>query len=349
MVSPRTSRFRSAFTLVELLVVIAIIGILIALLLPAVQAARESARRSQCMNNLKQVGLAVQNYVSTNAKLPPQTRLEGPASGRHGATMWWVTSEYIEQGAAYESIPQNGTAAFSQGSTWWMGTSTTPVADFDRKRAICSAWRPKIWRCPSSSLPELQTENSPSGQWQFLWGSYVVLAGSSNHSSTDRTTPTGSAHHSSGGAFSGSEGRTMSTIIDGTSNTFIVGEQSAYLKGNTQNRTAMPPSGPTMGVKNSRAPKGNGTWSVTGAHDANGIDTDCRCFNLTTVRQAPNPPVTANWQLSPNCNTPLASAHPGGVVMLRCDGSVSFIQNSISLPTLQNLVDVDDGQAVQQP
>ena len=93
-------------------------------------------------------------------------------------------------------------------------------------------------------------------------------------------------------------------------------------------------------------PNGNGTWSVTGAHDANGINTDGRCFNLATIRQTPNPPVTATWQVHPNCNTPLTSAHAGGVNALRGDGSVVFLTDSIALAVLQSMADRDDGGVV---
>src|SRR5262245_2029090 len=87
---------RSAFTLVELLVVIAIIGILIALLLPAVQAARESARRTQCSNNLKQIGLAIQSYHDNTKYLPPSRIAD------HWATWAVLILPYMEQESLYE-------------------------------------------------------------------------------------------------------------------------------------------------------------------------------------------------------------------------------------------------------
>ena len=93
-----SQRGLTGFTLVELLVVIAIIGILIALLLPAIQAAREASRRSQCANHLKQIGLAVQNYESTQRKVPPAY-----LSGIGHATWLVLIMPYLEESVLYEN------------------------------------------------------------------------------------------------------------------------------------------------------------------------------------------------------------------------------------------------------
>ncbi len=103
-----TARTRRGFTLIELLVVIAIIAVLIALLLPAVQAAREAARRSQCVNNLKQIGLAMHNYHQTNDVFPLGATLQPNAPGTvYNWSCWSAQAQmlpYLEQGAIYNAI-----------------------------------------------------------------------------------------------------------------------------------------------------------------------------------------------------------------------------------------------------
>ena len=108
--------FRRGFTLVELLVVIAIIGNLIGLLLPAVQAAREAARRMQCTNNMKQMGLAIHNFNDARGGLPPA------AVAWHRATMWGLIYPFAEQQALYECFckDQTGSGGFvTLGQYFW--------------------------------------------------------------------------------------------------------------------------------------------------------------------------------------------------------------------------------------
>ena len=112
---------RKAFTLVELLVVIAIIGILIAMLLPAVQAARESARRAQCGNNLRQIGIAIQHYESTNHTLPAGAFGVAPGHGWAWGHAWGVAiMAYTEQNTIFaqydftSNTPSGETGHFTQ-------------------------------------------------------------------------------------------------------------------------------------------------------------------------------------------------------------------------------------------
>src|SRR5438132_1760143 len=108
----RRSRLKQGFTLIELLVVIAIIAVLVALLLPAVQQAREAARRSQCKNNLKQMGLAVHNYHDTFGKYPPGSVAPSPSGGAANPTtcyMGWGIAllPNIDQGPLYNQYNSN--------------------------------------------------------------------------------------------------------------------------------------------------------------------------------------------------------------------------------------------------
>lgn len=148
-----------AFTLVELLVVIAIIGILVALLLPAIQAAREAARRSQCQNNLKQIGLAISNYETTTKTLPPGAFLA------EGSAWSAFILPYLEEGNAFSwlTIGEN-----AQGNYQWANSGPyTDAASLDKFhrniRVIESVMT--VYRCPSAGLREHQTDRSSDGWW----------------------------------------------------------------------------------------------------------------------------------------------------------------------------------------
>src|SRR5262245_60321806 len=144
--SVRVPRRRTAFTLIELLVVIAIIAVLIGLLLPAVQKVREAAARTQCQNNLKQIGIALHNYAGVYGKFPPATtrRTDNNNTWMHGPTWWVYILPHVELDAAYNKIVFFNT-------TFWLGSTGTEAL------ANKNIWKNvpfSFMQCPSSSSPK---------------------------------------------------------------------------------------------------------------------------------------------------------------------------------------------------
>jgi prepilin-type N-terminal cleavage/methylation domain-containing protein/prepilin-type processing-associated H-X9-DG protein len=161
MSSLRPVRGRSGFTLVELLVVIAIIGILIALLLPAVQAAREAARRASCLNNLKQIGLALHNYHDVYLQFPPGGITPGACCGTPSYTTWTIAIlPYVEQTVLYNRYNQHLINEHSQNQ--FVVQQIVPV-----------------YICPSDINTSIldRPESGPGSGLQFAPGSYRAMSG----------------------------------------------------------------------------------------------------------------------------------------------------------------------------
>jgi prepilin-type N-terminal cleavage/methylation domain-containing protein/prepilin-type processing-associated H-X9-DG protein len=200
MLSSFRPRRRVGFTLVELLVVIAIIGILIALLLPAVQAAREAARRMQCTNNLKQMGIALHNYHDTLQTLPPY---RSPTS--HGFGWATLIMPYSENAAIYDTLD-----VANQNLRQVCRGSASPARDV-------LATVIKNYRCPSSDGPETYSWENKNGE--------TVTYGTSNYVGCHGYGQCGNDAPHQNGAIN-KTGVGFQEITDGLSNTYAVGEVS---------------------------------------------------------------------------------------------------------------------------
>ena len=323
----RFSSKKRGFTLVELLVVIAIIGILIGLLLPAVQAAREAARRMQCTNNLKQIGLALHNYHDTNGVFPPM-RTSPSKDGMWAA--WGCVSFYvplypfIEQGSRYQQVMAEGDASHN----------------FD-------GWS-KVWQCsakefqgliPGMGCPSDAAATSPSHVNNAQRGSYCGSNG-------DATVQTGEAGVTQRGFFAGGLGRLdlnilkctkMASITDGTSNTLAIIESACgkaagaqEVKGGVVQYEGSPAGCLSMVSTTNRAIFSN---TNVCAEPRGGVHTDGRpgVLGVTTVLP-PNSPTCRTMVNNPGWGWGYQSAssyHSGGVNGLRADGSVAFYSDTI--------------------
>jgi prepilin-type N-terminal cleavage/methylation domain-containing protein/prepilin-type processing-associated H-X9-DG protein len=330
------ARHRRGFTLIELLVVIAIIAVLIGLLLPAVQAAREAARRAQCVNNLKQIGLAMHNYADANLVLPP-----GHRTAVFGTFQTFILP-YIEQSPLGNAYNHEG-RYWAPGSTSGGGQGPANGIRYGGPQNL-TVTRSTLntLTCPS----DLSKASNPSLFSGITWHNYTVNFGNADIYQSLGPVPGGYSVGVYpdvvwlGAPFSDSDStqrfyptRAMcygfASITDGTSNTLMAGEvikgMGADLRGFTWWGDAVSTS--TYLPPNSSLPD---RMNSAGYCDA-------------TIRS--NPPCLVSSTAFPP-TIAFRSRHPGGVQMAFCDGSVKFIKNTINLFVWRGLGTSQGGEVI---
>ncbi len=330
----RQAKNPCGFTLVELLVVIAIIGILIALLLPAVQAAREAARRLQCANNLKQLGLGLHNYHSAYNRFPPGAQnIAGQNSWATGYGLNWRYSilPYIEQAPMYERIDPAGLGA---------GDS-----DYGPNRFTLSGFAPSVFICPSCPMPRF-SKHQQSGS-DALMADYGGIAGADGNDPAARYNGAGGNTHAYNGILHAHSNTRMADVRDGTTNVMLLGEQSAWSFDTQGNQLDCRSSGI------------HGAWNGTfrSSTASRGDWASDRVFNTITIGRPLGTrfcEFIANYEGSEfytggrvtggDNRTPVNSSHPGGAQILFADGSVHFLSNSIEFNLFQLLAIRDSGR-----
>ena len=326
---------RRAFTLIELLVVIAIIAVLIALLLPAVQQAREAARRSTCKNNLKQLGLALHNYLETHSIFPFSTSSDGYSYGNASPLVknhrgWVMLLPFFDQAPLYNQFNSNlaaGTRNTNGGTI--VGTPETVVGGFSNNQIVSK--KLTMMLCPSDNGDPLEKDTGDTYSISAASAAAGIYGARSSYDfsvqSAAWVTRWGDIGRTTKRMFGKDSDSRIRDVTDGTSNSAMVIET-------------------TLEVFDGVAP----TWGYS-KHVGMGID-----LASTNSRRAINDWSCCSWTPTPyaDSNTPgrlgawgtAGSLHTGGCHVLLGDGGVRFISENTDATTLRRLASISDGEVV---
>lgn len=317
----RNASGRRAFTLVELLVVIAIIAILVSLLLPAVNAAREAARRTQCINNLKQIGLAAVNYESAYRHFPPGRPgcdsssdpecVAQPNEEKTGVSGFVLMAPFMEEQALYDQLDIDGVGI------WW--SSISGVSDWHPPQVEAAlATRPAVMVCPSSegtTKPFSERPNYDNWDLKPATGNYALCSGHRGPWPFGLNACKMKLHNS--GMFLYKNVVKAKHVKDGLSKTFACGE-----------------------TKESHTTECHNVWT----HFRRYTDST-RVTSLAINTLCGFPPLDMNGE---DVNGAFGSEHVGGGNFVYVDGHVDFIPDEIDLELYQNISMINFAKSRQQ-